>query len=158
MITNSTPKFKKHFFLDLAKSGRSGQYLAGTGPEPDLKKLTGSTGTGFPVAHCAGVSLEFLVRILESWSDPRRLLWLRVFGSEVLLQNGIGSNSDDWWGVLCRDTGEEYSVYCLRSLQSTFSSAVQVQSREYQIAISHGMIRPWLARGFHLRVEVCWYH
>ena len=48
MITNSTPKFKKHFFLDLAKSGRSGQYLAGTGP--DLKKLTGSTGTGFPVA------------------------------------------------------------------------------------------------------------
>ena len=32
------PKFKKHFFLDLAESGRSGQYLAGTGPEPDLKK------------------------------------------------------------------------------------------------------------------------
>ena len=38
MITNPTPKLKKTFFLDLAKSGRSGQYLAGTGPEPDLKK------------------------------------------------------------------------------------------------------------------------
>ena len=29
-----------------------GQFLAGTGPEPDLKKMTGSTGTGFPVTHC----------------------------------------------------------------------------------------------------------
>ena len=33
MITNHTLKFKKHFFLDLAKSGRSGHYLAGTGSE-----------------------------------------------------------------------------------------------------------------------------
>ena len=48
----SYTQIKKHFFLDLAKSGRSGQYLAGTGPEPDQKKMTGSTGTGFPVAHC----------------------------------------------------------------------------------------------------------
>ena len=41
-----TSKFKKHFILDLAKSGRSGQYMAGTGsgkkwpdrlePEPDF--------------------------------------------------------------------------------------------------------------------------
>ena len=38
IITNPTPKFKKNVFLDLAKSGRSGQYLAGTGQEPDLKK------------------------------------------------------------------------------------------------------------------------
>ena len=45
MISNPTPKFKKHFFLDLAKSGRSGQYLTGTGsgkklpdrPEPKLE-------------------------------------------------------------------------------------------------------------------------
>ena len=57
MISNPTPKLKKtHFFLNLAKSGRSGQYWTGTGPEPDLKKKTGSTGTGtrtgFPVAQC----------------------------------------------------------------------------------------------------------
>ena len=31
-------KKNTHFFLNLAKSGRSGQYLTGTGPEPDLKK------------------------------------------------------------------------------------------------------------------------
>ena len=54
MISNPTPKFIKAFFPDLAKSGRSEKYLAGTGPEPDLEKMTGSTGTGtgFPVAHC----------------------------------------------------------------------------------------------------------
>ena len=37
MISNPTHKFKKHFFLDLTKSSQSGQHLAGTGPEPDLK-------------------------------------------------------------------------------------------------------------------------
>ena len=36
VTSNPTPKFK-FFFLDLAKSGRSGQYLAGT------EKMTGST-------------------------------------------------------------------------------------------------------------------
>ena len=50
-IKSYTQITKNIYFLDLAKSGRSGQYLAGTGPEPDLKKMTGSTGTGFPVAH-----------------------------------------------------------------------------------------------------------
>ena len=36
---------------DIKSYGRSGRYLAGSGPEPDLKKSTGSAGTGFPVAH-----------------------------------------------------------------------------------------------------------
>ena len=38
MITNTTPKFLNFFFLDLAISVRSGQYLAGTGPERDMEK------------------------------------------------------------------------------------------------------------------------
>ena len=43
---------KRIYILDLTKSGRSSQYFnfAGTGPEPELEKVTGSTGTGYPVA------------------------------------------------------------------------------------------------------------
>ena len=35
---------KKHFFLDLAKSGRSRKYLAGTDPSRICKRVAGSTG------------------------------------------------------------------------------------------------------------------
>ena len=90
MITNPTPKFKTHFFLDLAKSGRSGQYLAGTGPEPDLKKLTGSTGTGtgFPVAHCL-LLFYISLSILLSRSETRSLA---IAGQQSPLQSIKGVN------------------------------------------------------------------
>ena len=49
-MLHDNKSYTKNFFF------RSGQYLAGTGPEPDLEKMTGSTGTGtetvFPVALC----------------------------------------------------------------------------------------------------------
>ena len=60
MISNPN---KNHFFLDLAESGRCDQYLTGTGTEPDLKKMTGSTGTGFTVAHCCCANFRNMFEI-----------------------------------------------------------------------------------------------
>ena len=46
-MLHPVPTFKKTFFLDLAKSGRSGQYLAGTGSEKndriDRNRISGRT-------------------------------------------------------------------------------------------------------------------
>ena len=43
----SCVQIKKHIFPGSNQTGRSGQYLAGSGPEPELKKVAGSTGTGY---------------------------------------------------------------------------------------------------------------
>ena len=51
-LQKSSVQFKiTHYFLDLIKSGRSGRYLAGTGPEPELLK-NGIGTTRYPVVHC----------------------------------------------------------------------------------------------------------
>ena len=60
---NPASNLKTHYFLDIIKSGRSGQYLAGFGREPELKKVTVSTGTGttrYPVVHKGGSSKKIL--------------------------------------------------------------------------------------------------
>ena len=49
-------KFKKHFFLGLAKSGRSGQYLTGTGP--DLKE-SGRIDRNRISGHTLDLKLQF---------------------------------------------------------------------------------------------------
>ena len=58
MITNPTPKLKKFIF---SWTETNPVDPVSIWPEPDLKKLTGSTGTGtgFPVAHCL-LTLKFM--------------------------------------------------------------------------------------------------
>ena len=101
------PNFKNHFFLDLAKSGRSGQYLVETGPKPDLKKVAGSTGTetgtGFPVAHCLGSnSLQVVFHFVGSDTPSR--------GRMVVISGILQVQVEQFWEAALITRGRDVQV------------------------------------------------